>query len=188
MNKTKKLIFESAILVFSECGYNGAAMDEIASRAGVAKGTLYYHFKSKEDIFKFIINEGMNVMSEETEAAITLEENPIEKLKVLCRVELTLAYKNRDFFKVLMSQLWGEQVRQYELREVIHNYIQNLEQYIKDAMDGGYIKKGETSFIAYTLFGTLCSASIYEMINKEKAEVEVVIDSLVKYILNGIAI
>ena len=54
MNNTKKLIFEAAIKVFSECGYNGAIMDDIASRAGVAKGTLYYHFASKEEIFKFV--------------------------------------------------------------------------------------------------------------------------------------
>ncbi len=188
MNKTKRLIFESAILVFSECGYNGSAMDEIASRAGVAKGTLYYHFKNKEDIFKFIITEGLNVMTEEIEEAINAEENPIEKLKALCRIELNLVYKYRDFFKVLMSQLWGEQVRQYELRDQIHNYIQYIEQYIKDAMDGGYLKSGETSFIAYTLFGTLCSASVYEMIHKDKADVEIVIDSLMKYILNGIGI
>lgn len=40
MNRTKKLIFESAIRIFSDCGYRGATMDDIASNAGLAKGTL----------------------------------------------------------------------------------------------------------------------------------------------------
>jgi AcrR family transcriptional regulator len=48
MNKTKNTIFEAAIKVFSSNGYNGATMDDIALNAGVAKGTLYYHFKSKK--------------------------------------------------------------------------------------------------------------------------------------------
>ena len=81
MNNTKKLIFEAAINIFSNCGYNGATMDDIALKAGVAKGTLYYHFKSKEEI----------------EAVIFAEQNPIEKLKALCKIELKLVYKNRDY-------------------------------------------------------------------------------------------
>ena len=56
MNKTKNLIFESAIKTFSESGYRGATMDDIASNAGLAKGTLYYNFASKEEIFNFIVD------------------------------------------------------------------------------------------------------------------------------------
>ena len=51
MNKTKRAIFESAIKVFSKSGYTGATMDEVVAKAGVAKGSLYYHFKSKEELF-----------------------------------------------------------------------------------------------------------------------------------------
>ena len=49
MNRTKRLIFDSAIRIFSDCGYRGATMDDIASNAGLAQGTLYYHFTSKEE-------------------------------------------------------------------------------------------------------------------------------------------
>ena len=187
MNKTKRLIFEAAIKVFSENGYNGATMDDIAVKAGVAKGTLYYHFTSKEEIFKFTIEEGMNIIIDEIETAIALEQTPIDKLKALCKLELSLVYAKKDFFKVLMSQLWGQEARQFELREVIHNYIKYLEKFIKEAMDDGYIKQGETSFIAYTIFGTICSASIYELINHNEADVDDVIDNLMNYILNGIS-
>ena len=55
MNRTKKAIFEAAINVFATSGYNGSTVDEIASKANVAKGTLYYNFKSKEEIFNFVI-------------------------------------------------------------------------------------------------------------------------------------
>lgn len=188
MNNTKRLIFESAIKVFSECGYNGAIMDDIASQAGVAKGTLYYHFTSKEEIFNFTIIEGMNLVKEKIEAVTLIEENPIEKLKALCKVELSLVYDNRDFFKVIMSQLWGQESRQLELREVIHNHIKYLENFIQPAMDGGFIKKGEASFIAYTIFGTLCSAAIYELLHKDKSEAEDVIENLMNYILKGIGV
>ena len=188
MNNTKRLIFESALKVFSECGYNGAIMDDIAFRAGVAKGTLYYHFTSKEEIFKFTITEGMNLVKEKIEAVTFIQVNPIEKLKALCKVELSLVYDNRDFFKVIMSQLWGQESRQLDLREVIHNHIKLLEEFIQPAMDGGFIKKTEASFVAYTIFGTVCSAAIYELLRNDKAETGDVIENLMNYILNGIGV
>ena len=187
MNNTKRLIFESAINIFSNFGYNGATMDDIALRAGVAKGTLYYHFKSKEDIFNFTISEGMNVIKEEIETVIFVEQNPIEKLKALCKIELNLVYKNRDFFKVVMSQLWGQESRQQVLREAMHNYIKYFERFIEPAMEGGFIKKGEPSFIAYSIFGTMCSTAVYELINKSKASLDDTIEDLMIYILNGIS-
>ena len=186
MNNTKRLIFEAAINVFSNCGYNGATMDDIALRAGVAKGTLYYHFKSKEDIFNFTISEGMNIIKEEIEAVIFDEQNPIEKLKALCKIELNLVYKNRDFFKVVMSQLWGQESRQEELREVMHKYIKYFEKFIEPAMEGGFIKKADPSFIAYSIFGTLFSSAIYELINKSGTSIDDTAEKLMNYILKGI--
>ena len=44
MNKTKKLIFDSAIKIFSECGYRGATMDDIASNAGLSKRNIILSF------------------------------------------------------------------------------------------------------------------------------------------------
>ena len=81
MNKTKRAIFESAIQVFSNCGYSGATMDEVVARAGVAKGSLYYHFKSKEELFIFIIKEGMNLIHEEVEKATRDIKDPYEIIK-----------------------------------------------------------------------------------------------------------
>ena len=117
MNKTKRAIFDSAIKIFSGSGYDGATMDVIAVNAGVAKGTLYYHFKSKEEIFKYIITEGMNVIMEQIEEVTESEVDSLMKLKILCGVQLSLVHENRDFFKVIMSQLWGREIRHLEIRQ-----------------------------------------------------------------------
>lgn len=188
MNNTKRLIFEAAINIFSNCGYNGATMDDIALKAGVAKGTLYYHFKSKEDIFNFTISEGMDVIKEEIDLLLFVKQNPIEKLKALCKLEIKLVYKNRDFFKVVLSQLWGQESRQQELREAIHNHIKCIEKFIVPAMDGGYIRKAEPTFIAYSIFGTMCSSAVYELINKSETSMDQTIEELMNYVLKGIGI
>ncbi len=78
MNRTKKLIFESAIRIFSDCGYRGATMDDIASNAGLAKGTLYYHFTSKEEIFNFIVEEGIQILQDQVLDIQKVDISPIE--------------------------------------------------------------------------------------------------------------
>lgn len=186
MNKTKKAIFDAAIRIFSTNGYDGATMDDMAQAAGVAKGTLYYYFKSKEEIFKYIITEGVEVIKEQIFQAVEKEESPLSKLKALCTLQLNLVYEKKELFKVIMSQLWGQEVRQLELREVVENYINSIEKYIKEAMDEGIIKKGEPYFMAYIFFGLLCSTIVYELINKEKCNIDELSENLLMYILHGI--
>jgi AcrR family transcriptional regulator len=48
--RTRAAILDAAAIAFRETGFEGTSMDEIALRAGVARGTLYYNFVSKEDI------------------------------------------------------------------------------------------------------------------------------------------
>ncbi|EKQ52432.1 MULTISPECIES: TetR/AcrR family transcriptional regulator [unclassified Clostridium] len=188
MNKTRNLIFESAIKIFSESGYRGATMDEIASNAGLAKGTLYYHFKSKEEIFNFIVEEGLQILLNQVVEVQNMNIGPIEKLIKISRIQLTFLYRYTDFFKVVMSQLWGTENRQNELRQKIRKYINEIEINIKGAMENNLIEKGDIELIAFEFFGSLCSSAIYESIRIEKIDLEDIIESTIKFTLNGLGI
>lgn len=188
VNKTKKLIFESAIKIFSESGYRGATMDDIAANAGLAKGTLYYHFVSKEEIFNFIVEEGIQILQNQVMEIQKQDINPIDKLIEISRTQLSFLYGYTDFFKVVMSQLWGHEKRQDELREKIRNYIKEIEINIKKAMEMNEIEQGDSEFMSYEFFGTLCSAAVYESIHVEKVDLEKIIESTVKFTLKGLGI
>ena len=54
----KERILSSALDVFKANGLDGATMDSIAEKAGFGKATLYYYFKSKEDVFSAILEDG----------------------------------------------------------------------------------------------------------------------------------
>lgn len=188
MNKTKNLIFKSAIKIFSESGYRGATMDDIAANAGLVKGTLYYHFKSKEEVFNFIVEEGLQILQNQAIEVQNINIGPIEKLIKICRIQLTFLYGYTDFFKIVMSQLWGTEHRQNELRHKIRKYINEIEINIRTAMEIGEIKKGDVELIAFQFFGSLCSSAIYESIHIEKINLEDIIESTIKFTLNGLGI
>ena len=48
--------------LFAEKGYDATSIEEITATVGVAKGTLYYHFSSKEEIFNFLVEEGIKLL------------------------------------------------------------------------------------------------------------------------------
>ena len=62
MNKTKRKIFETSMKLFAEKGYDATSIEDITATVGVAKGTLYYHFSSKEEIFNFLVEEGIKLL------------------------------------------------------------------------------------------------------------------------------
>lgn len=188
MNKTKRLIFESAIQIFSEEGYKGATMDEIAANAGLAKGTLYYHFDSKEEIFNFIVEEGIKILKIDVDEVQKTDLDPVEKLVSISKIQLRFLYRYTNFFKILLSQLWGKEKRQYELRDKVRSYIREIEINIDKAMKLNRIDQGDPKFMAYEVFGTLSTAAIYESINVEKNTLEDVIESTIKFTLKGLGV
>ena len=55
---TKQLIVDAAVAVAAQHGISGASMDQIAETAGVAKGSLYYNFASKDALFAEVMRRG----------------------------------------------------------------------------------------------------------------------------------
>ena len=88
MNKTKRKIFETSLKLFSEKGYDATSIEEITATVGVAKGTLYYHFSSKEEIFNFLIEEGMKLLINSIEIKISRCDIVLDKIKAVSLIQL----------------------------------------------------------------------------------------------------
>jgi TetR/AcrR family transcriptional regulator len=185
MNKTKKVIFEAAIKSFSRRGYHKTTMDEIAETAGVAKGTLYYHFKSKEEIFTFIIDEGVKVIENEIKDRTDYLDNPVDRLRMVCQVQLELVIKYLEFFKTVFSQIWGDEERQNQLRGVVVRYYKLIEGYIREAADEGIVAKTNIEIIAFNFFGVMSSTVAYSLMHRDM-DVDELIDTLLEFIMRGI--
>ena len=69
-------ILDGALNVFKSKGLEGATMDEIANASGFGKGTLYYYFKSKEEVFSAILVEGWHNIWESLEPIMAEDNTP----------------------------------------------------------------------------------------------------------------
>lgn len=186
MSNTKDAIFFAAIKVFSTNGYVGATVDEIAAVAGVAKGTLYYNFKNKEEIFKFVIRRGIEAWENNISKIIDSDLEPIDKLKSICSTQLNLLYERRDFFSIILSQLWGTNKRHVELRERVNSYINKIKLILDDAKERGQIKEGNTSLMAHVFYGSLMSTAIRELLANDKVHIDEIVNQFIDIYMNGI--
>ena len=181
MNKTKKAIFNAAIKVFSIEGYDSATVDEIASEAGVAKGTLYYNFQGKEEIFKFVIDEGMKLIKNEVLDAIKDIDDPLEKLKISAKVQLRYVYNNKEFFRVIMSQIWGDKNRHQEMRQEIRRLVNINSNRIND-ITKRKADKDVLEVLGCCFIGVLFSSALYEILYEDQYSENYIVDRFMEYV------
>ena len=101
----KDRILNGALSVFKAKGLDGATMDEIASNSGFGKATLYYYFKSKEDVFSAILEDGWIKIWESIEPVFGGTDSP-RKTFVNLLIKIAEYAKNRPgLFEFLFNAL-----------------------------------------------------------------------------------
>jgi TetR/AcrR family fatty acid metabolism transcriptional regulator len=88
-----------------EKGYQNITVEDIAKKAGVAKGTLYLYFKNKDDIFINLVESFFAEAIHFIEYAKEIKGNSIEKLKTFIRLDLKFYEKNHRIFKLLGTEI-----------------------------------------------------------------------------------
>jgi AcrR family transcriptional regulator len=148
-------ILDAARRVFAAAGFEGASVDEIARAAGVAKGTVYLYYPSKEAVYQAAMREGLLALAEElrrqVEAAATVRE------KIRAFVETKVAYfdRNRDFFKIYLAafaDLATPRSCPEEMRSLYRRQLDILEVAFRAAEGRERIRRGRPADAALAVF------------------------------------
>lgn len=100
-NARKKLILNSAIEVFKSKGIEHATMDEIALEADFGKATLYYYFKSKEEIFNTILVNGWITLWDSVEDIVVEQNTPRKQFINIIKRIIELVNDDRPLYEFL---------------------------------------------------------------------------------------
>jgi len=79
---TREKILDAANNLFCQKGVFKTTLDEIAEKAGVAKGTIYLYISRKEDLLVLIVQRGVDQMMEQLEALVSSELSPEAQLRL----------------------------------------------------------------------------------------------------------
>ena len=163
MNKTKRKIFETAMKLFAKKGYDATSVEDITATVGVAKGTLYYHFSSKEEIFNFLVEEGIKLLQNSVDIKTEKHDNYLDKIKAIILIEVKIIFKYEDLITILLSQLWGNEIINQTCKEQVFSYINKIETIVEEGMKKGEIKQGDPKAVAAEIYGLICSGLVYKL-------------------------
>ena len=166
---TKKYIIDTARQFFSEYGYLGVSMSDIAKKLDITKAALYYHFTGKAEIYEKVLDEVFNDLS----LAITeaMNETTIDKkLYKLIKNYLDFGFKEKNLIKSIVLKLSpaDKQITKHvtQLRKQVANLIQPI---IEEAFAGKKLtKKVDSQLLTSMLTGMMDGLLLeYSFLNKK---------------------
>ncbi len=131
--KTRVDLIQAAESVISRKGYHQTRIADIAAEADVGLGTFYLHFKTKNEIFIELVEEGAAELREEIAAAKAGVSNPAERLKIVINTVLDDAAEHPELFRIV----FGHGPAFLDLMVRVHQvFIEDLRQDLEPAVGG----------------------------------------------------
>ena len=186
MNKTKRIILQTAVKLFAEKGYENTGIEEITAVAGCAKGSLYYHFDTKEDLFDLVLEEGMKLLNNNIEIKFKTCKNALDKLKAIMMIQIKVIMKYEDFVTVIIDNTFGNTSRTLKCQKAVNNYVEKIEEVIKEGIKENIFYDGDAEGIAFGIFGITFSSLLYRLKKERNITAEQIYNGYIETVVRGI--
>lgn len=188
--RTRLRILDAAAKVFSERGYSGARLVDIAAEAGIQTGSLYYHFDSREALVEEVLRLGIERAFDATRSrveALGPGAPPIERLRTALRAHIGTILAKGDYASAharIIGQVPEEvQKRNYADQQAYGEYWSTL---IAEAEEAGELRPGFDLYVVrMLLFGAMNWAA--EWYRPSRGSPELIAEHLVSMVLDGLA-
>ena len=154
---SRMMRLDAGVKLFSEKGYANTSVREIVELAGVSKPILYYYFKSKEGMFRSIMDYALKQQEHVLEEALERRGSVLDRLTNLYRIMHRTLMEDRNLFKLIHNLIFGphqgvglEGIEQYHRRIV--DAIKTI--YI-DGLAKGEVKEASPDEVAFLVLGVL---------------------------------
>lgn len=139
-------ILKIAREIFSKYGYKKTTLDDIANAVRKGKSSLYYYFKSKEDLFQAVIMKEVDILARELETVINRNTDPVDKLRDYILTKLTTYRGLANFYHAIESDITAVDF----IDNVKHRYEQDEIRMIKRILIEG-VRKNEFEIYDFNL-------------------------------------
>jgi AcrR family transcriptional regulator len=162
-------ILAAAFEEFAAKGYAEARLDDVAQRAGIAKGTIYLYFKSKERLFCAVLRGLVDHTFKEIEVFVRSFPGSAEELtrKVVSRqyAEIVKNPKTRSILRLLIAESQRfPQLSNLYLREVITPGLGALRSLVQKGVASGEFRRTKVSEFPQVLVGPVVLAIVWALI------------------------
>lgn len=175
--KRRAQLIKAAEKTFARKGYFGATTEEIARVAGLTKGALYYHFKSKEDVFFAVVKEHSNSHSQRILQYLEEETHPEVAIERVIRSSFKLIERQKYF----AFEFWEQahkipRVRNYLSEE--HKRLEN--RVVRYLVAHSFLKKRECESFIMLLRAVFDGVIVRQMFCHEKSDLSRLVKQVIE--------
>lgn len=189
-NHNKHLLLATAEAMFAENGYEGTTVRDIAAKAETNAALIYYHFESKEQLYRSIFERKFRLLDESLRAVhVNREASSLEKLESYIAVYVSNIRDNFYFYRILNGELFS--FRDYFFKNVILSNAKSTVSIFREVIMEGVAKKEfrnvDLDLFLMTLFHLLHqvigrSPLASELLNLEEIAEEQIVDRIRNFI------
>jgi AcrR family transcriptional regulator len=152
----RQRIFHAALEEFSDKGFHATTIDSIAERAGIAKGTVYRYFSTKEGLFNALKESTISEFVELARKDLSTEEDILKIIESVIRMYLSFFESNSAFFKVIIQEHkeFGREFSEKFISELILG-LPGLKRRCWKASRSGRLKQMNYFTVFYGIIGFL---------------------------------
>jgi AcrR family transcriptional regulator len=150
-------VLQAAVEVFNERGYDGASMEDLSRRLGIAKSGIYHHVSGKEELLRLALDRALDGLWEAGERARVLDRPAIERLESLVRDAVLVLAERLPYVTLLLRVRGNTEVERAALdrRRAFDALVARL---VAEAEADGDIRADvDPKLAARLLFGTVNS-------------------------------
>lgn len=186
-DETRNHIVQVAGKLFSHFGFKKATMEEIAAATRKGKSSIYYYFKSKEEIFQAVVEKEAEELRGELKEEIAKYDDPIEQLRAYVMLRMRKLKKVVNFYDALKSDYlthldFIDKVR----RRFDEEEIQIIREIIQNGVDNGKFDVESPDLSAVAIVTAMKGLEIPLLIQKSQASLESRLDNLIKFLFYGL--
>ena len=151
----RAVILDAALRTFVKRGYSETKVAEIASEAGVAEGTLYNYFHSKEDLLLALFDEKWGGIIDEIKKKIGRLDDPNRKLKAVFSLVVRMFKRNRHLAELFMVDVKQSSIflTNYTINRIVE-FLDLIEEILEEGKRKGIYRKDLDSRVAkMVIFG-----------------------------------
>jgi len=166
-------IIEAAIAIFAERGFGAARLEDVARRAGVAKGTVFVYFPTKDDLFRAVAQTVLTSHLERLQGAAADLDRPIAELVPMLLMQAA-AVIGEGRLPAMMRLLVSESRQFPDLARVWHDEVVSkvlglLTMAIERAQARGEIKSGNARLYAFSIIGPMLASALFREVFRDTA-------------------
>jgi len=186
----REAILRAAIKVFAGKGYFNSKVADIASEAGIADGTVYLYFKSKDEILHSIFDRAMDEFIAEGTQELSKIDDPVEKLRRISQLHLSRLGSDRDMAIVFQVELRGSTKFMQEFSAAgFAKYLDVIRETIDEGQTAGIFRNDIKPIIcAKILYGALDEMVTNWILSKRPYPLDPMADEVLKIFFGGMLI